>query len=83
LKPNGGKDPVLQDYDDRISNAKTDVSNLKKKKQATSAVIKNLGKLGNKARMPGSMMNYDQSLRFLDELREIQDGIDNNIFGEN
>ena len=83
LKPNGGKDPVLQDYNDRISDAKTDVSNLKKKKQAASAIIKALGKLGNKARMPGSMMNYDQSLRFLDELREIQDGIDNNIFGEN
>ena len=83
LKPNKGKDPVLQDYDDRISDAKTDESNLKKKKQAASAIIKRLGELGRKARMPGSMMNYDQSLRFLDELREIQDGIDNNIFGEN
>ena len=83
LKPNGGKDPVLQDYNDRISNAKTDVSNLKKKKQAASAIIKQLSKLSNKARMQGRLMNYEQSIKNLDELREIQDGIDNNIFGEN
>ncbi len=83
LKPNGGKDPVIQDYDERISDAKTDVSNLKNKKQAASGVISDLGKLSNEARMPGSMMNYEQSLRFLDTLREIHNGIDNNIFGEN